>query len=269
VDAAILWTPWLLALLAGLALGSFANVLIHRVPTGGSLLRPSSSCPACGRRLRPWENIPLLSWLLLRARCAGCHAPISPRYPLVEGLVALQALLLPARMGLDWSWLLLLPALALLTALAFIDWDTQRLPDRLTLPLGLIGLAACAVQGLLALVGAPPLAGLPGPLDGLLGGLAGGGLLYAIAWIGWWILRREAMGAGDIKLMAAFGLLLGWQQTLLALLLGALAGSIAGVIQRGARFEERPFGPWLALGSIIALFWGDALIALYLGWVLG
>lgn len=265
---AILLTPWLLALLLGLALGSFANVLIHRVPRRLSLLRPPSRCPSCERPIRPWENVPLLSWLLLRGRCAGCRAPISARYPLVEALVAALALGVQAAFGLDWSWLLLLPALCLLTALAFIDWDTTLLPDRLTLPLGLFGLAGVAAQQLLPLAGLPRLAGLPGPLDALLGALAGGGSLYAVAWIGWWILKREAMGAGDIKLMAAVGLFLGWRSVLLAIFLGALAASVHGLATRGGRLQERPFGPWLALGSATALFWGPRLIGLYLDWAL-
>lgn len=261
-------TPWILATLFGLALGSFANVLVHRVPLRMSLLSPPSSCPACGRRIRPWENLPLLSWLLLRARCAGCRAPISARYPAIEALVAGLALLVQQQFGLDWSWLVLLPALCLLVALAFIDWDTSLLPDRLTLPLGTIGLLALAAQALLPRLGLRMLVGVPGPLDGLLGALAGGGTLYLIAWIGWWILKREAMGAGDIKLMAAFGLLLGWSGTLLALFLGALAGSLHGVATRTGRLQERPFGPWLALGCAISLFWGDRIIDAYLQWVL-
>jgi len=262
------WTPWWLALLLGLALGSLDNVLIHRVPRGQSLWHPPSSCPSCARRIRPWENVPVLSWLALRGRCAGCGWRIPARYPLVEAGAALLALSVAWALPLGWAWLAWIPAGALLLALALIDADCRRLPDPLT-----VALAACGALGLgltasgLAAPGAT--SGLPPWREALLGALAGGGTLWAFAWIGWWLFRREAMGAGDVKLMAAAGLLLGWPRALLAIFLAALGGALGGLLLRRRRGHELPFGPWLALGSWVAFLWGWPLIRLYLDWVLG
>ena len=265
VDALILWTPWWLSLLAGLTLGSFANVLIHRVPQGLSLLRPASRCPACARPIRPWENIPLLSWLLLRGSCAGCKWPIPLRYPLVEVLSALLALSIAWRVPLGWAWLIWLPVAILLIALSFIDLDTQRLPNPLVLALGSAGLLGLVLtySGYCG-----PESALPLPSNALLGMLAGGGSLWAFAWIGWFLLKRESLGAGDVKLMSALGLLLGWQHTLLAIFLAALGGALWGLSLRRGRHAELPFGPWLALGSWIAFLWGQPLIDAYLALVL-
>ncbi|MFA7330109.1 MAG: prepilin peptidase [Candidatus Delongbacteria bacterium] len=265
METLVLLTPWWLALLLGLALGSFNNVLIHRVPQGRSLVRPGSSCPSCGRLIRPWENVPIVSWLGLRGRCAGCGWRIPLRYPLVELATALTALSVAWRVPLGWSWLVWLPALALLVALAVIDLDCRRLPNPLTAALGALG-------GLGLLLSASGLAGaesrLPAVTDALLGVLAGGGLLWGFAWLGWLLFKREGMGAGDVKLMAALGLLLGWQSTLLAIFLASLGGSIGGLLLR-RRGVELAFGPWLALGSWLALLQGPEWIRAYLDWALG
>lgn len=266
MDTLIAWTPWWLALLLGLALGSLGNVLIHRVPRGLSPWSPPSSCPDCGRRIRPWENVPVLSWLWLRGRCAGCGWRIPPRYPLVELGTAATALSVAWAVPLGWSWLAWLPAGALLLALAVIDLDTRTLPNPLTL-----ALAACGAAGLVLRAAglAGPESRLPGVLEGLLGALAGGGSLWAFAWIGWWLFKREGMGAGDVKLMAAAGLLLGWPRTLLAIFLAAAGGAAGGLLSGRGRQQELPFGPWLAAGAWVSFLFGDALIRAYLDWVLG
>jgi len=265
VERIILLTPWWLSLLAGLALGSFANVLIHRLPQGLSLWRPASRCPACQRPIKAWENIPLVSWMLLRGRCAGCGWSIPWRYPLVEALCAVLALSVAWRLPLSLAWLVWLPVVPLLVALAFIDLDTQRLPNTLTLPLALLGLAG---GGLSWLGGGEWTGQLPSPLESLLGLLAGGGSLWAFAWLGWLLFKRESLGAGDVKLMAALGLLLGWKGSLLAIFLAALGGAAWGIAQRRGRHAELPFGPWLALGSWIAFLWSDTLLSWYLDLVL-
>ncbi len=262
----ILWTPWWLALLAGLALGSLDNVLIHRLPRGESLWRPASRCPACGRAIKPWENIPLLSWLVLRAQCAGCGWRIPLRYPLVEAAVAVVALSVAWRVPLGWAWLVWIPAGALLVAMAVIDLDCRRLPNPLTAALALLGVAGLA----LTLAGlATPDSRLPLPLDALLGALAGGGLLWGFAWLGWLLFKREGMGAGDVKLMAALGLLLGWQSVLLAIFLASLGGSVAGLALRRRHGAELAFGPWLALGAWLAFLRGPEWIRAYLDWAVG
>lgn len=266
MDTLIAWTPWWLALLSGLALGSFNNVLIHRLPRGLSLVRPGSSCPACQRPIRPWENVPLLSWLGLRGRCAGCGWTIPLRYPVVELLTALTALSVAARVPLGWAWLVWIPALSLLVALTVIDLDCRRLPNTLTAALGLVGLLGVGL-GLAGVAG--PADRLPDALGSLLGVLAGGGVLWAFAWLGWLLFKREGMGAGDIKLMSAMGLLLGWQGSLLAIFLASLGGSVAGLVQRRRRGAELAFGPWLALASWLVFLQGPEWIQLYLDWVLG
>ena len=268
MDLLIGWTPWWLSLLLGLALGSLNNVLIHRVPKGQSLWHPPSSCPACHRRIRPWENIPVLSWLALRGRCAGCGWRIPARYPLVELGTALVALSVAAVIPLGWAWLAWIPAGSLLVALALIDLDCQRLPDPLTLAVGACGVLGLALQAA-DLTQAGPGSGLPEWREALWGLVAGGGTLWGFAWIGWLLFRRESMGAGDIKLMAALGLLLGWPRVLLAIFLAALGGAAGGLLLRRSRFQELPFGPWLALGAWVSFLWGRRLIAAYLAWVLG
>jgi leader peptidase (prepilin peptidase) / N-methyltransferase len=259
--------PRLLALALGLAFGSFNNVLIYRIPKGASIVSPPSSCPTCHTRLKPWHNIPVLSWLFLRGQCAHCKTPISVQYPLIEGLTALLFMALAEWLPLGLSWLVFMPMLGLLLALVVIDWRHMRLPNPLVIALACFGLLGTGLQALAPLTGLP-LEGFPTPLAATAGSILGGGSLWLVAWIGYWIMKRDAMGGGDIKLMFALGLFLGGAKVLLAIFLASFLGAIAGLAMRGASFEERPFGPWLALGSLIALVYGDALIELYLSLVL-
>lgn len=260
--------PWLLAVLSGLALGSFANVLIHRVPRGLSILSPPSSCPGCGHRIRLRENIPLLSWLLLGGRCSACRSSISARYPLVELLVALLALSIAWRLPLDWGWIPWLLVACLLTALSLIDLDTMRLPNPLVIALAAVGLAAVAAASLLAGTG-QSMSGVPDWPQALLGALTGGGILLFFALLGRLWLKRDSMGAGDIKLMTALGLLLGWEKMLLCIFLASLLATIYIGLRGGkARGLEFPFGPWLALATWISFLAGDWIIAAYLRLVL-
>ena len=263
----IAYTPEILAVLLGLALGSFGNVLIHRVPRGMSLLRPPSHCPGCGRGIRPWENIPLLSWLLLRGRCAGCRTGISVRYPAVETLVAGLFLLLALRWPLEPAMFHYMPFALLLPVLAFIDWDTFRLPNPLVLALFLCGLVSTAAVAVLS----PGASGVCTPTAAGLGVLAGFLSLFAVRQLSrWWLKGQEGLGLGDVKLMAAVGLYLGWERTLLAIFLACVAGLVLAVpVQRLKGSREIPFGPWLALGSLLALFAGDRLLSWYIAWALG
>jgi leader peptidase (prepilin peptidase)/N-methyltransferase len=255
----------------GLVVGSFLNVVIHRLPAGKSIVSPRSACPLCGRPI-PWnENIPLLSFLMLGAKCRGCRAPISWRYPLVEvltgGLFALAAwLLLPAGRPEWWTdpapWVHVAAAfvfLGTLVALTFIDFDHRILPDRLTKP----GMAAGAVFSVaLAIAGEgarslQPTEWIPSlPATGaalllsLAGMVAGYGSLWLVGWLGEKAFRREAMGLGDAKLLAMVGAFTGPQGALLAAGVGMILGLVLGLVQQArTRDTTFPFGPALAAGG--------------------
>ncbi len=255
--------PWVLALafVVGTAVGSFLNVCIARLPQGKSIVYPPSACPHCGASIRPWDNIPLLSFLLLRGRCRNCRKPISWRYPVVEaltgGLFAANVLMF----GLGPWALTACILVAALVVVTFIDLDHQIIPDVISLPGIVVGL-----------LGAVPGWG-PSLLDRVVGVLLGGGLLWAVAVFYEWARHREGMGGGDIKLLAMIGAFLGWRGVLVTLLVGSLSGALVGgtrILLRQARAEVPiPFGPFLALGALVALFWGEALIRWYIDFAVG
>jgi leader peptidase (prepilin peptidase) / N-methyltransferase len=246
----------LAAFVCGAVLGSFLNVCIVRVPAGESIAYPASHCPRCHTPIRSRDNVPLLSYAVLRGRCRACGMPISARYPAVEALTGAAMMLLVDRFGLAP----LLPVYALFVAalivISFIDLDHQIIPDVISLPGIVIGM-------LLAALGyGPPI------LTSLTGALLGGGLLYAIA-LGYHALTgREGMGGGDIKLLAMIGAFLGWRGVLVTLLLSSFSGAVIGIglmLARGADTRiPIPFGPFLALGALCALLFGDALMQWYL-----
>lgn len=243
--------------LVGLVVGSYLNVVIHRLPSGASTVTPRSRCPACGAPIRAFDNLPVLSWLLLRGRCRDCRAPISIRYPLVEA--ATGGLFAGAVAHFGWSFDALAAALlsSLLVALAGIDLDHFLLPDRLTLP----GLAAgLALQPLLA---------TGSLLRGVAGALVGAGVLLVLA--GAWELARgvEGMGLGDVKMLAMVGAFLGIAGVVVTLVVASFAGSLAGLALlargRGGLGSKLPFGVFLAAGGLAALFFGPAWTSAYLG----
>ncbi len=271
--AAIVWA------LIGLVVGSFLNVVIHRIPQmmqresdnymamendeppphgdRYNLLAPRSACPACGHQLSAMENIPVVSYLWLRGRCSECRAPISPRYPAVELLTAALSALVVWQLGSSLQGLAALVLVWMLIALTFIDIDTQILPDDLSLPLLWMGL-------LLNLNGTfVPLA------DAVIGAAAG----YLSLWCVFWLFRlatgKEGIGYGDFKLLAALGAWLGWTMLPLIVLLSSAIGAIVGLLLILLRGHHRdkpiPFGPFLALAGLVALLYGEALLKLYLG----
>lgn len=248
-----------LVVLLGAMIGSFLNVVIHRVPLGESIVRPRSRCPVCRHELAAWENIPVLSWLVLRGRCRGCGTGISVRYPIIEVLCALLAWVLFERFGASVEMLGMAWFGFSLVALTWIDLDHQLLPDRLTLPGIVVGLVVAPL--------ADPAAPVPALLDAALGVLVGGGILWTVAWAYEKATDREGMGGGDIKFLAMIGAFLGWQGVLLTLFLGSLTGSLLGVAilaaGRGDRRLALPFGPFLAIGAFLTLFWGAPLMAWY------
>lgn len=243
--------------LFGLMVGSFLNVCIARLPRGESIVSPPSTCPKCGRLINWRDNIPVISYLLLGGKCRACSLPISVRYPMVEATTAvlfmLQAMAEPAP-GVHLASRLVFTAL--LVALAVTDLETFRLPNPLTLG----GLAAGLVFALFT---------APGITDAVIGAVLGAGILLLIRW-GW--LRatgKDAMGLGDVKMLAMIGAFLGWEQVFVVLLLSTLAGAMVGigltVAGRGSMSSKLPFGVFLAIAAVVASLVGDSLLAWYLG----
>jgi leader peptidase (prepilin peptidase)/N-methyltransferase len=266
------------ALFFGLVIGSFLNVCIVRLPRGRSIASPPSHCPRCTEPIRFYDNIPVISFLLLRARCRKCGEPISWRYPAVELLNGLLYVWIVREFWLGGEALLLMAFCSSLIVITFIDFDHQIIPDVITLPGMLVGLTL-APFFMTALGDALPFhldhfvphAGpyLTGFLNSCIGLLLGGLPLFTIGWI-WEKLRHvEAMGGGDVKLMGMVGSFLGWKGALLTIMLGALAGSVVGIVlislKRHQMGKVIPFGPFLAAGAVLAAFYGPDIISWYLG----
>lgn len=237
----------------GLLIGSFLNVVIYRVPRGESIVSPGSHCPVCGHVLRAWELIPVLSFLILKGSCRECQTSISWRYP---GIEILTGVLFFYTVWLNQGvqdakvfWYLVF--VAILIALAFIDLDTMTLPNVLVYPLLIIGI-----------LGAFLLPGTPGWLESVLSAAAAGGVFWFIT-----IIHPQGMGFGDVKFVAALGAYLGFPNIILAVFGASLAGSVVGLsmllLQRRKIKQPIPFGPFLSLGALIALFWGEQIFRLY------
>jgi len=273
--------PWL-ALVLGLCVGSFLNVVIHRLPlmmerewtaqcaelrgevapdhAPLNLSQPRSRCPACGQAISALQNIPLLSFLWLRGRCAGCSTGISWRYPLVELFCGLATAYCALHFGFSFAAVAAMLFVWLMIAATGIDFDTQLLPDSITLPLLWLGL-------LMNLIG--------GPVDlrsALIGAMAGYLFLWSVYWMFRLVTGKEGMGYGDFKLLAAIGAWTGWQMLPLVVLLSSAIGAVVGisliVFHKHGRDVPIPFGPYLAGAGLIALFWGPALTQRYLALVL-
>ncbi|MBL8420322.1 MAG: prepilin peptidase [Dechloromonas sp.] len=265
--------------LLGLCVGSFLNVVIHRLPRimeqewhaqcadlrgetpstaeGLSLARPRSRCPSCGHQITALENVPIISFLHLRGRCSSCAAPISPRYPIIEALTAMLSAYAAWHFGptpQGASALILIWALIALTA---IDFDTQLLPDSITLPLLWIGLAFNLASTHVGISSA------------VIGAMVGYLTLWSVFWLFKVATGKEGMGYGDFKLLAALGAWLGWQMLPVIILLSSIVGAVVGVslivVARHGRNTPIPFGPYLATAGIVALFWGPQLTRSYLG----
>jgi leader peptidase (prepilin peptidase)/N-methyltransferase len=251
-------TPLYLAAAAlyGLVIGSFLNVVIYRLPLGQSLVKPRSRCRQCGYVLRWFDNIPVVSWLLLGGRCRKCGTRVSWQYPLVELITAILFVITVWLTPVGPLLVSRLLLVCILIVLFGIDLEHQILPNSITLPGIVIGL-------LFSLI-APP-----GIRDALIGAILGGGILYAIA-AGYYLWRREeGMGMGDVKMLAMLGAFLGWKAVLVTLVLASFSGAVIGVAmmagQRGGMKYALPFGTFLAIGAITAMFVGDPLIAWYSG----
>ena len=266
----------------GAAIGSFLNVVIHRVPNEQSIVFPNSACPKCKTAIKPYDNLPIISWLLLRGKCRACSAPISARYPAVELLNAVTWILVLWQVGLSPILPVYLLFVSAMIALIFIDAEHMILPNVITYPLFIIAIAVRVIFPLVFAQNffsdtqywpATYLAGQPAWLVSLfgaiVGALVGGGSLWLVGEL-WKRLRGvEAMGLGDVKMMAGVGALLGWRAAFLAIFLGAFAGAFIGAIiisrQKDKDLQTQiPFGIFLGVGSILALLFGENMIAWYM-----
>jgi leader peptidase (prepilin peptidase)/N-methyltransferase len=242
-----------LALVFGAVVGSFLNVVAYRLPRGESVVRPRSRCPGCGTAIRPYDNVPVLSWLLLRGRCRDCREPISPRYPLVEATTAVLCAVVVLAKGPHTAALLGIALVLVLVPITLIDLEVRLIPNVLTATGSVAALAILALDD-------------PGSIPGhLIAAAAGGGFLFAAV-----MAYPRGMGMGDAKLAGMLGLFLG-RSVGVALFAGFLAGTVIGVVIMArvgvakGRKTKIPFGPYLALGGLVALFAGDALVDWYLG----
>jgi leader peptidase (prepilin peptidase) / N-methyltransferase len=245
----------LFSFLVGISIGSFLNVCIYRIPLGKSIIHPPSACPDCGRTIRFYDNIPLLSYLFLLGKCRNCSRSIPLRYPVVEFLTGLLGLALYLRYGLSAEGVLYFFFVAALVAVAFIDLDHKIIPDVISLPGILAGLLV-----------SPFLASITW-WESLIGVIAGGGSLFLVAFLYERATGREGMGGGDIKLLAMIGGWMGWKALPLILFMSSLSGTLIGgaaLLLSGEGYRKRiPFGPFLSLGTLVYFFFGPQLIHWY------
>ena len=271
--------------LISLCIGSFLNVVIYRLPlmmqrewqsecrllledelTGNkpkqaninepfNLVKPNSTCPKCKTAIKPWQNIPIISWLILKGKCASCSNPISARYPAVELITAILSLIVAYSFGATEQALLYIFVTWILVALTFIDIDHMLLPDQLTLPLVWLALIASVMGYTIT------------PTDAIIGAACGYLSLWSVFWLFKLLTGKEGMGYGDFKLLAVFGALLGWQSLLTIILLSSVVGAIIGIallsIQGKDKATPIPFGPYLAIAGWIAMLWGNQIQGAY------
>ncbi len=266
-NAAIDWYFSVLSFIWGACLGSFANVCIYRIPQNQSVLRPRSFCPHCKQKIAWYDNIPLLSFFLLQMKCRRCRQPISGRYWLIELIMAICFLLIWRYYGWDWRtpvyWLM---TIGLIIG-SFIDFDHMIIPDRITIGGMLAGLALSLVF--------PAVQGQENAYASfrvsLIGLTVGGLVLWTVATLGTLAFRKEAMGMGDVKLLAALGAFLGWRAIFFIVMIASLFGAIVGIsavlAQRKSFGSRIPFGPYLALAALLWILGGQKMWALYLSWL--
>lgn len=244
---------------AGMCIGSFLNVCIYRLPEGKSIVRPPSSCPQCGTRIKWYDNIPVISYLILGGRCRNCKTTIAIRYPMIELLAGLFAWITWLQFGLSIAALIYFVLITALLVITFIDIDHRIIPDIISLPGIPVGFAASYL--------------LPG-IDwrsSLAGIVLGGGILFLIAWGYQLITGKDGMGGGDIKLLALIGAFLGWKGVLFTIMASSFIGTLVGIVVmlragKGMKMAL-PFGPFLSMGAILYLFLGPQIIYWYLNMI--
>jgi leader peptidase (prepilin peptidase)/N-methyltransferase len=257
--------PNLILFIFGAVVGSFLNVCIVRIPERQGLVQPPSRCPRCKKPIRFYDNIPLISYFILRGRCRSCGERISLRYPLVEALTAAFAVALYDQFGLGLAFVASFVLVAALIIISFIDLDVRIVPDVISLPGIVAGLLFSVVGRYLI---HDPFELIPTPLSALLGVVIGGGILLTLAWAYQAYTGVEGMGGGDIKLLAMIGAFLGWPSIPVTLFFSSLAGSVIGLTAMAVKGVGRryalPFAPFLCLGALLYLFFGRELIDYYL-----
>ncbi len=250
----------LLVIVFGLMIGSFLNVCIYRIPAGESIVTPRSHCTKCNHMITALENIPVLSYLFLGGKCSNCKEKISPRYLLVEILTAILFWVTYTQTGLSLDLVMYAIFISLIIAITFIDFDHQIIPNSLLL--------AALIPGI-----------YPFLRDGLsswtmyfVGGIGLGFFFYAIAWLGYFAFKKEAMGMGDVKYAALIGLVLGWQAGIVAIAIAFFSAAviilILFVMQKTSVGQRIPFGPYMGIGAVVALFWYEPIINWYMGFIL-
>jgi len=251
---------YLIVFIIGAIIGSFLNVCIYRIPREISIIRPSSKCPYCSSPIKPYDNIPIFSYILLKGRCRNCNNPISIRYPIVEFLNACSYVIVMWRYGLTFTGVIFMAYFSVLIVITFIDLDFQIIPDIITIPGSLIGV----ITGSLLLSDSFNRITLLGFTQSIIGLILGFTLFLIIAEV-----SKGGMGGGDVKMMAMVGAFTGWKGVLLTTFIGSLVGSIIGIglmlVKGWGRKSKIPFGPFLAIGSVITVLFGEEILKLYLG----
>ena len=248
---------FVLILILGLAVGSFSNVCIYRIPRNESIIYPASHCPKCRSNISPKDNIPLLSYILLKGRCRNCKSKISIQYLIVEFLTGSIYLIIYLTYGLSVQTLIYIILSSALIIIAIIDLNEQIVPDVISLPGIVIGFIISFFVPYISFI------------NSALGVVVGGGIILIIGLGGSVIFKKEAMGGGDVKLAAMIGAFLGWRYIIISLFLGFFLGALAGIILILLKIKSRedvvPFGPFIVLGSFITLLWGEKIITWYIG----
>lgn len=246
-----------LIFILGLIVGSFSNVCIYRIPRNESIIYPASHCPKCRSSISPKDNIPLLSYILLKGRCRNCKSKISIQYPIVEFLTGLTYLIIYLIYGLSIQSIIYIILSSALVIIAFIDLNEQIVPDVISLPGIIVGFIVSFLVPYISFV------------NSALGVLVGGGIILVIGLAGSVIFKKEAMGGGDVKLAAMIGAFLGWRYIIISLFLGFFLGAVAGIFLILSKIKSRedtvPFGPFIVLGCFITLLWGEQIISWYIG----
>ncbi|MEW6412962.1 MAG: prepilin peptidase [Candidatus Zixiibacteriota bacterium] len=250
------YPDYIMVALTGLAVGSFLNVVIYRLPLKRGFFLSRSVCPKCSNQLKWYHNIPVISYLALGGKCAFCKARISVRYPLVELMNCLLYLYFFRQFGLSTEFFVYSILSSVLIVVFFIDLDHMIIPDSITLPGIVLGLAVSLLPGQLGIV------------DSLIGLVVGGGSLWLVAILGDWLFKKESMGGGDIKLTAMLGTLLGWKKILLIFISSAVIGLVVSIVIMAFSSKLRrermiPFGPFIALAALLAICYGEQIIRFY------